>query len=358
MKKYFAPVALLVLCLALLLASFPTKKVGAQGRSDDARAQGRPDDPGHQAAIRADGKVVAPDGIVFESQKEFVDAGRRCSTRHADDLELEDIEKDVKANRAATGRGNGNGGGGSDVDPLRVYPNGSITIPVHFHVVYRADGTGNIPDSRLDAQIAAMNEHFTGLDTPAYRTAAANMSFRFVRSSVTRTQNDTWYAAGPGSSAQTQMKNALHTGSADDLNFYTNSGGGYLGWATFPNEYAGASAQDGVVCYWASLPGSNYVPYNEGDTGTHEVGHWLGLYHTFQGGCTTTNDGVSDTPAERGPTYGCPSRNLDTCKSKSYPGIDPYENFMDYTDDPCMYKFSLGQADRSDTMWATYRAGK
>ena len=356
MKRYFAPITLLVLSLALMLASVPTKDVGAQGRSDNARAQGRPDDPGHQAAVRADGKVVAPDGVVFESQKDFVDAGRRCSTRHADDLELEQIEKEVKSERAASGRGNGNGG--STIDAARVYPNGSITIPVHFHVVYRSDGTGNIPEAWLDNQIAAMNEHYTGLDTPAYRTAAANMSFRFVKATVNRTQNDSWYAAGPGSSAQTQMKNALHTGSADDLNFYTNSGGGYLGWATFPNEYAGAPLQDGVVCYWASLPGSSYVPYNEGDTGTHEVGHWLGLYHTFQGGCTTSNDGVADTPAERGPTYGCPNRNLDTCKGKNNPGIDPYENFMDYTDDPCMYKFSLGQADRSDTMWATYRNGK
>ena len=188
--------------------------------------------------------------------------------------------------------------------------------------------------------------------------SAANTSFRFVKSSVTRTQNDTWYSAGPGSAAETQMKNALHTGTADDLNFYTNSGGGYLGWATFPNEYTVRPNMDGVVCYWASLPGSNYVPYNEGDTGTHEVGHWLGLYHTVQGGCSGSGDGVSDTPAERSATFGCPTRNLDTCKSKSTPGLDPYENFMDYTDDPCMYKFSAGQADRQDTMWATYRAGK
>src|SRR5688572_1687802 len=159
MKKYFAPVALLVLCLALLLASFPTKDVGAQGRSDDARAQGRPDDPGHQAAVRADGKVVAPDGVVFESQRAFVDAGRRCSTRHADDLEIKEIENDVKSNRGATASRPSGGGTGGD-----------ITIPVYFHVVYKSDGTGNIPEARLDNQIDAMNEHYAGQDTPAYRT--------------------------------------------------------------------------------------------------------------------------------------------------------------------------------------------
>lgn len=343
MKRYFTPLVILVIALALILTSARTKDVGAQGR---------PDDPGHQSAVRADGRVVAPDGVVFDTHKAFVDAGRRCNTRNADDLEIEEIDRQV-----ASHRGNGRASGRGNVEGLAPQAPGSITIPVYFHVVYRADNTGNIPEAWLDNQINAMNEHFAGQDTPAYREAAANMSFRFVKAGVTRTQNDSWYAAGPGSSAQTAMKNSLHTGGATDLNFYTNSGGGYLGWATFPNEYAGAPNQDGVVCYWASLPGSNYAPYNEGDTGTHEVGHWVGLYHTFQGGCSSTNDGVSDTPAERGPTYGCPSRNLDTCKGKQTPGLDPYENFMDYTDDPCMYKFSLGQSNRADSMWATYRAG-
>jgi hypothetical protein len=345
MKKFTLALALFAISFAFLIASVPTKDVGAQGR---------PDDPGHQSAVRADGRVVAPDGVVFESHKDFIDAGRKCNTRHADDIEIEKINRKLAANRAANG--GGPGGGGTSDDGSRIYASGSITIPVYFHVVSKADGTGNIPDSRLDAQLAAMNEHYAGQDTPVYRGAAANMSFRFARAGVTRTVNDAWYAAGPGSTAESQMKNALRQGSADDLNFYTNSGGGYLGWATFPSDYAARPKMDGVVCYWASLPGSNYAPYNEGDTGTHEAGHWLGLYHTFQGGCQGSGDGVSDTPAERTSIFGCPTANTDTCKSNA--GLDPYENFMDYTDDPCMYKFSAGQVDRSDSMWSTYRAGK
>ncbi len=295
--------------------------------------------------------------MVFESHKAFVDAGRRCSTRHVDELEMDEVNKHASEHGRALGRQGGGGGGGVD-DAARIYPNGSITINVCFHVVSHSNGTGNIPDSRLTNQINAMNEHYSGLDTPAYRGAASNTSFRFVNAGVTCTVNDSWYNAGPGSAAQTAMKNALHQGTADDLNFHTNSGGGYLGWATFPNEYAGAPLQDGVVCYWASLPGSTYVPCNEGDTGTHEVGHWLGLYHTFQGGCTLPNDGVADTPLERSPFFGCLGRKTpDTCKGANGSGVDPVENFMDYTDDPCMYKFSLGQSDRADSMWATYRNG-
>jgi hypothetical protein len=345
MKKFTLGLVLFALSFAFLLASVPLKDVGAQGN--------RPENPGEQSAVRADGKVVAPDGTVFDSHKDFLDAGRKCLTRHADDIEIQQVNKQIEKNRAANGGGQG---GGTSTDGSRVYSDGSITIPVYFHVVSTTTGTGNIPDSRLDAQIAAMNEHYSGLDGPVYRGAAANMSFRFVRAGVTRTANDSWYNAGLGSAAEAQMKTALRVGTADDLNFYTTGGGGYLGWATFPNEYATKPKMDGVICYWATLPGSNYAPYNEGDTGTHEVGHWLGLYHTFQGGCQGSGDGVADTPAERTNIFGCPTANTDTCKTNA--GLDPYENFMDYTDDPCMYKFSPGQADRSDSMWSTYRANK
>jgi len=221
----------------------------------------------------------------------------------------------------------------------------NATVNVHFHVIDAGDSLdqGNIPDSQIEAQMKVLNDDFQGTD----------LSFKLVN--TTRTRNADWFnTLGPDTDVP--AKTLLRTGGAADLNIYTvgfnsGSGAGLLGYAVFPEWYANDPIGDGIVILYSSLPNGTMVPYDLGRTLTHEVGHWVGLYHTFQGGCTAPGDEVADTPPTQGPAFGCPV-GRDTC-GDSIP--DATENFMDYTDDACMNQFSPGQVTRWRQQLATYR---
>ena len=230
-----------------------------------------------------------------------------------------------------------------------------VDVPVVWHVIH--DGAaGNLTAGEIASQITVLDEAYAGL------TGGAETRFDFRLIATDYHDNGTWYDDCDVAATETQMKTALRVGGPNVLNVYScgMTGSGLLGWATFPDWYAGDPEMDGVVILDESTPGGSAVPYNLGDTATHEVGHWLGLYHTFQGGCKRSGsqgDGVSDTPAEKSAAFGCPV-GRDSCVGSRFPGLDPIENFMDYTDDGCMFEFTGGQDTRMATAWATYRQGK
>jgi hypothetical protein len=229
-----------------------------------------------------------------------------------------------------------------------------LRVPVWFHVIAVGDtlAEGNVPDAMIREQVRVMNDAFAG------RAGSAATPFRFELAGITRTTSAEWFFMGIQSIEERRAKEALRRGGPETLNVYTTDGGGYLGWATFPSSYRSQPSLDGVVVYYASLPGAGCCGssvYDEGDTAVHEVGHWLALYHTFQNGCTPNNDYVVDTAAERVPAFGCPV-GRDSCASTRHPGLDPVFNFMDYTDDDCMFQFTDRQVVRMEDAWATYRA--
>ena len=243
------------------------------------------------------------------------------------------------------------GGGETDLRPTLPGP---VTIPVYTHIITNNQGQGDITDAQVEAQIDVLNQAYAGA------TGGVETKFSFVNAGIDRTQNQAWYTVDYGTPQETMMKTALRQGGPDALNIYfANLGGGLLGWATFPQDYASEPKMDGVVILTDSIPGGGAAPYNEGDTATHEVGHWLGLYHTFQEGCNAPGDLVKDTPRVASPNFGAPAPgSIDSCASDAGQPARPdlVENFMDYTDDVAMYSFTAGQSNRAERYWVKFRS--
>jgi hypothetical protein len=228
------------------------------------------------------------------------------------------------------------------------------TIPVWVHVISKGAGYANgvLPEDMIRKQIKVLDDSFSGA------TGGAGTGLGFQLAGITRTTNATWFdSMAIDFEVELEAKRALHRGGPETLNIYTVDGGPYLGFAYYPSILSSPdfAILDGLVLDWRSLPGGTFDIYSEGDTAPHEVGHWLALYHTFDGKCGSKGDYVSDTASEFSPAFLCPV-GRDTCTGASKPGVDPIFNFMDYTQDSCMYMFTPGQTARMRAAWAAFRA--
>jgi hypothetical protein len=235
-------------------------------------------------------------------------------------------------------------------------------IPVVVHVIRRSNGTtGNISVACVQGAIEMLNDDFRaragtqgapGTDTRIEFFLAETDPQGNPTSGITYSNNNTWYDDS-GS-----YWNTLAWDPTRYMNIYTNTASGALGYVSqFPQESGTGTLSDRVVVRWDAFgPCATLSPYNLNRTLTHEVGHYLGLFHTFQSGCGTsscytTGDRICDTDPERDPRFGCPT----SAASCSTP--DPIRNYMDYTDDACMWEFTPEQARRMRCSLVHYRPG-
>jgi hypothetical protein len=236
-------------------------------------------------------------------------------------------------------------------------PAGSVTVATVVHVISARPLTAAQTTryrTLVSAQMKVLNDAYAGSGAAAGSPATP---FRFSLVDTTYTVNPAWTSLAYGSKETKAAKAALRQGDAATLNIYAvDLGGGLLGYATFPQSAKGGQlSDDGVVILDESMPGGSASPYAKGDTATHEVGHWLGLFHTFQSGCSGPGDYVADTPAEAAPAFDCAAdAGRDSCPTE--PGTDPIRNFMDYTEDACMNQFSVGQVQRMSSAWEAFRS--
>ena len=277
------------------------------------------------ATLAAAAGLPDPD-VRFVNERGRFQHGHRCAAPEVSATEAALVASELSSFQAVFGKS------ASLADP----------IPVAVHVIFRKKNKraiGKVSDRKIEEQMDALNAAFAG----------TGISFRLA--SVDRTSRRKWFLHCLGS-AESKMKERLAVDPATTLNLYTcKPGGGRLGSARFPWEFEESSSMHGVVVRHSTLPGGKATPFNLGQTAVHEVGHFLGLLHTFQDGCFEPGDTVADTPAEGYPAFGCPV-GRDSCIGG---GSDPVFNYMDYSDDACMDRFTAGQVDRMREIVGVFR---
>lgn len=240
--------------------------------------------------------------------------------------------------------------------------NGVIEIPVVVNVVYRTSAE-NISTAQIQSQIDVLNEDYgnTNLDktqVPAdFASSVGKVGVRFVLAATVRKQSSKKSWGTNDAVKKSSLGGIDPTDPTRNLNMWAcNLGQGLLGYAQFPG---GNLSTDGVVILYsafgsrAKYPAGTYVSsYDRGRTATHEIGHWMNLRHIWgdDGGACTGTDYVADTPNQGAENYGCPAFPHVSCSNSG----DMSMNYMDYTDDACMYMFTQGQVSR---MLAIFAAG-
>ncbi len=294
-----------------------------------------------------DGYVI--DGMRFDSRAQYLnsdyfrDMGRRCGTPSPEDIQLPEGSDFLQLDCTMVS---------TTINPT-YNPGDTLEIPVVVHVISRTNGVGDITTAQVESQIDILNEDYMAVaGTPGAPGTMTGIRFRLE--AIDRVTSDAYFTCSYPCNA---MKSALSWDTNLYLNVYTTDGDGLLGWATFPQQSAGAS-NDGVVCAWDAFGrNSPAVPYNQGRTATHEIGHWLGLFHPFQSGCgVATPPGCyssADLICDTNPDY--PEHYYCTPDATCGGYAAPIENYMEYTNDTCMDNFTAEQMNRMRCSVLTYR---
>ena len=238
----------------------------------------------------------------------------------------------------------------------------TIEIPVVVHVLYNTTAQ-NISDAQVASQIDVLNEDYASrnsdlrdLPTGSFQSVVSSgFNVHFTLAQTIRKQTKTKSFPPNDGMKYTQRGGDDVVDPSHKLNIWVcNLGQNLLGYAQFPG---GPSATDGVVILYSAFgsrdkyPGGTYISkYDLGRTATHEIGHWMNLRHIWgdDGGSCSGSDLVDDTPNQAGENYGCPAWPHVTCSNSG----DMSMNYMDYTDDACMYLFTEGQKTRSLAVFA------